>query len=152
MRRKCPCGRALRRKTAKLDGAFLLLHCAGVRQAPRNSPPTPLPGWITPDVIADTCSVFEPLYGHPLADDDVTEILLNVGNLFRILGTPGASGARPRRSDSVSPPKANGDRRRARRRTQATTKEPTNAIRRRAVALRDPDVDPTLSGAARTEP
>ena len=45
----------------------------------------PLPGWITPDVIARTRATFEPLYGHSLTDDQIIELLINAGNLFRLL-------------------------------------------------------------------
>lgn len=88
----------------------------------------PLPGWITPAVVADTRATFGPLYGRPLADDEVTDILLNVGNLFRVLTTPSATQARTRQPNHipVSPPGAEGARcHRAARRDQ-TIKEATN--------------------------
>jgi hypothetical protein len=52
---------------------------------PRNIPDRPLPGWITADVIALTRATWEPLYGRRLTDDEIVEILLSVGNLFRLL-------------------------------------------------------------------
>jgi hypothetical protein len=39
----------------------------------------------TPAAIADTRAVFEPLYGHPLTEDEVVGLLLNFGNLLRLL-------------------------------------------------------------------
>lgn len=53
--------------------------------APLHVPDRPLPGWITPDVIAVTRATWEPLYQRRLTDDEVIEILLGVGNLFRLL-------------------------------------------------------------------
>jgi hypothetical protein len=46
----------------------------------------PLPGWITPTVIAETRAVFQPFYeDQELTDDEIVRLLLNVGTLFRIL-------------------------------------------------------------------
>jgi len=53
-----------------------------------------LPGWITPAVIAETRAVWQPFYAEELTEDDVLEILLNTGNLFRILHE-GARGKAP---------------------------------------------------------
>jgi hypothetical protein len=44
-----------------------------------------LPGWITPEVVEQTRTVWQPYYHSPLTDDDAIEILLNVGNLFQLL-------------------------------------------------------------------
>jgi hypothetical protein len=43
------------------------------------------PSWASPELFARTREVFEPLYGRPLTDDEIGEILTNVGQLFRIL-------------------------------------------------------------------
>ena len=53
----------------------------------------PLPGWITPDVITRTRATWEPLYGRALSDDEIVELLLNVGNLFRLLRDSSSSNA-----------------------------------------------------------
>jgi hypothetical protein len=37
------------------------------------------------DVIADTRAVWEPLYGRPLTDEEVHEILFNTAGLLRAL-------------------------------------------------------------------
>jgi len=50
-----------------------------------------LPVWITAEAVADTRAVFEPMHKRPLSDDDVVEILLNVGNLFENLSEPPAT-------------------------------------------------------------
>jgi hypothetical protein len=43
------------------------------------------PSWASPELFARTREVFEPLYGRALCDDEIAEILTNVGQLFRIL-------------------------------------------------------------------
>ena len=53
--------------------------------APASHTDRPLPGWITRDVIEQTRATWEPLYGHTLTDNQIIELLLNVGNLFRLL-------------------------------------------------------------------
>jgi hypothetical protein len=44
-----------------------------------------LPGWISADVITETRAVWQPFYQQPLTDDEIVALLLNVGNLFRLL-------------------------------------------------------------------
>ena len=65
-----------------------------------------LPTWVTPEFYARTRAVWEPIYGRPLSDDEVTEILVNVSNLFPVLfnssrrspaGPPQPGAVRPRR-------------------------------------------------------
>lgn len=56
-----------------------------MRQAPRKSPPTPLPGWITPDVIAETRTVWQPYYDEDLTEEQVVALLLPVGVLYEVL-------------------------------------------------------------------
>jgi hypothetical protein len=48
-------------------------------------PAGPLPGWITADVIAETRAVWQPFYEKELTNDEIVDLLLNVGTLFRIL-------------------------------------------------------------------
>jgi hypothetical protein len=43
------------------------------------------PSWASPELVARTREVFEPRYGRALSDDEIGEILTNVGQLFRIL-------------------------------------------------------------------
>ena len=43
------------------------------------------PAWASADTVARTRASFEPLYGRPLTDEEVGEILSNMGNLFRVL-------------------------------------------------------------------
>ena len=56
--------------------------------------PTPaldpaLPAWITPAWVQRVRVEFQPYYDQPLSERDATEILLTMGNLFRLLkGTP----------------------------------------------------------------
>jgi hypothetical protein len=54
-----------------------------------------LPGWITRDAIERTRATFEPLYGHAFTDDQIIELLLNVGNLFRLLRDSSSFQAKP---------------------------------------------------------
>ena len=42
-------------------------------------PAGPLPGWITPEVIAERCAVWQPFYEEELTNDEVVGLLLNVG-------------------------------------------------------------------------
>jgi hypothetical protein len=46
------------------------------------------PGWVSPELFARTRETFEPLYGRALTDDEVNEILTNMGQLFRLLFEP----------------------------------------------------------------
>ncbi len=48
-------------------------------------PTGPLPGWITADVIAETRAVWQPFYEKELTNDEIVDLLLNIGNLFRLL-------------------------------------------------------------------
>ena len=50
------------------------------------------PAWASSDTIARTRASFEPLYGRPLTDDELGEILTNMGNLFRVLAGDAAAG------------------------------------------------------------
>ncbi|HEX8524850.1 MAG TPA: hypothetical protein VF669_21540 [Tepidisphaeraceae bacterium] len=43
----------------------------------------PLPGWITPEVIAETRAVWQPFYEEALTNDAIVALLLNVGTLHR---------------------------------------------------------------------
>jgi hypothetical protein len=85
MRRKRLCRSALQRKIVKLARVFLVLQCAGVRRAPHKSPPTPLPGWITPELIAETRTVWRPYYPEDLTDEQAVALLLPVGVLYEVL-------------------------------------------------------------------
>jgi hypothetical protein len=44
-----------------------------------------LPGWITPELIAETLTTWQPYYPEPLTNDDAVEMLLTIGNLYRVL-------------------------------------------------------------------
>ena len=44
-----------------------------------------LPAWITPERIANTRTTWQPYYSEPLTDEDAIEMLLTVGNLYRVL-------------------------------------------------------------------
>jgi hypothetical protein len=55
-----------------------------LNSAPQHISDRPLPGWIGPDLIAATRATWEPIYQRGLTDDEIIEILLNVGNLFRL--------------------------------------------------------------------
>jgi hypothetical protein len=44
------------------------------------------PAWITPELLVETISVWQPRYARPLTTDDAIEILLNVAALFDALG------------------------------------------------------------------
>lgn len=73
-----------------------------------------LPAWITDAVIADTRTVWEPIYGRPLSDAEVVEILLCAGGLFHALfGSAKSTADRPEAghgvaSQSPSPRKVRG--------------------------------------------
>jgi len=56
-----------------------------VPQSPAATAADALPTWITPEVIEDTLRTWQRYYRKPLTHDDAIEILLNTGNLFRIL-------------------------------------------------------------------
>lgn len=47
-----------------------------------------LPNWITLDLIAETRAFWQPYYQIQLTENDVIELLLNIGNLFRLLREP----------------------------------------------------------------
>lgn len=47
--------------------------------------PQGVPAWITAEVIEDTLRTFQPFYPYDLTVDEAVGILLNVGNLFRVL-------------------------------------------------------------------
>jgi hypothetical protein len=44
-----------------------------------------LPAWVDELLMAETRAVWEPVYGQPLTDDEVLEILLSVGRLIDAL-------------------------------------------------------------------
>ncbi len=44
-----------------------------------------LPAWITPAWVQRVRTTFQPYYSTPLTDQDAVEILLSMGNLFRLL-------------------------------------------------------------------
>src|SRR5688572_25512147 len=55
---------------------------------PTSTPPArsaALPGWITPQEIEESRAFWQRYYEEPLTTDDVIGLLLNVGNLFRVL-------------------------------------------------------------------
>ena len=56
-----------------------------VPQSPAAHAADALPVWITKAVIEDTLRTWQRYYRKPLTRDDAVEILLNTGNLFRIL-------------------------------------------------------------------
>lgn len=47
-----------------------------------------MPDWVTPELLADTRHVWQRYYDKPLTDQDVSAILLNIGQLFDTLGVP----------------------------------------------------------------
>ena len=49
------------------------------------------PAWASADTIDRTRASFEPLYGRPLTDEEIGEILTNIGNLFRVLAGDAAA-------------------------------------------------------------
>jgi hypothetical protein len=49
--------------------------------------PAGTPDWITPELLADTIATWQPRYGGQLTTDAALEILMDVGQLFEILGT-----------------------------------------------------------------
>lgn len=52
-----------------------------------SSVPAGLPSWVTPEAVAETRTVFEPLYGHRLSDADVAEILIGTDRMFRLFSS-----------------------------------------------------------------
>jgi hypothetical protein len=44
-----------------------------------------LPPWISAEAIADTRTVWEPIYGRPLNNEEIMEILFNAEGLLRFL-------------------------------------------------------------------
>lgn len=44
------------------------------------------PSWITVEIMQDTLRTFRPFYGSGVTPAEALEILLNVGNLFELLG------------------------------------------------------------------
>ena len=71
--------------------------------------PTPatapvLPAWVTAEVMADTRAVWEPLYGRPLSDAEVGEILYHTDGLLRVLfdlkGRVSSRACRPQEGDA----------------------------------------------------
>ena len=50
-----------------------------------HAPSSSLPAWITPELIADTRAVWEPIYCRPLTNDEIIEILLNAAGVLRVL-------------------------------------------------------------------
>ena len=52
---------------------------------PAHAPSSSLPAWITSELIADTRGVWEPVYGRPLTNDEIIEILLNAAGVLRAL-------------------------------------------------------------------
>jgi hypothetical protein len=44
-----------------------------------------LPAWITPERIVATRSTWQPYYTETLTDEDAIEMLMTVGNLYRVL-------------------------------------------------------------------
>ena len=59
-----------------------------------------LPAWVTNEEIAETRAVYEPLYGCPLSNDDITEILVNTDQMFRLFYN-GADKDKPANSDDT---------------------------------------------------
>lgn len=47
-----------------------------------------LPAWVTPALIVSAVATFQPYYAEPLTRQDAVEILLTMGNVFRILSAP----------------------------------------------------------------
>jgi hypothetical protein len=47
--------------------------------------PAGAPGWVTPELLAQTLRVWQPDYEHTLTVEDVLEMMLNVGQLFDVL-------------------------------------------------------------------
>lgn len=47
--------------------------------------PSGAPDWVTPDLLAHTLDVWQPYSRTELSVDDAMEILLNVGQLMRVL-------------------------------------------------------------------
>jgi hypothetical protein len=43
------------------------------------------PDWITSELIALTLATWQPYYTETLTDDDAVEMLMTVGNLYRVL-------------------------------------------------------------------
>lgn len=59
------------------------------QQSPRYEPetlgPNALPDWMSPDLIKATISVWEPIYGKKLTQEDAVEILRNAGLLMDVI-------------------------------------------------------------------
>jgi hypothetical protein len=47
--------------------------------------PAGSPGWVTPELIADTIRVWQPYYRAPLTSEDALGMIMNVGQLFDVL-------------------------------------------------------------------
>jgi hypothetical protein len=54
---------------------------------------------VTPEFYERTRTVWEPIYGRRLSDDEIAEILVNVSNLFPVL----FSSSRPTPAAPTSP-------------------------------------------------
>ena len=52
---------------------------------PPHAIPVGAPSWITPELVADTIETWQPYYTQDLTADDAVEILMGVGNLFKVL-------------------------------------------------------------------
>jgi hypothetical protein len=44
-----------------------------------------VPRWVTPDLIRQTITVWEPRYGRPLSTDEAVQIILTAGRLCEVL-------------------------------------------------------------------
>jgi hypothetical protein len=54
------------------------------------------PDWVSAELFARTRATFEPMYGRALSDDEVAEILTNMGQLFRVLFDPTPQSVEPK--------------------------------------------------------
>ena len=70
-----------------------------MREAPRKSLSGPLPGWITPELIAETRAVWQPYFTEELTDEQAVALLIPVGVLYEILYTGEADHAEDQGDD-----------------------------------------------------
>jgi TorA maturation chaperone TorD len=59
-------------------------HSHADRPNPSGSAPS-RPSWVTPELIKKTLTTWQPYYKETLTEQDAVEMLLTVGNLYRVL-------------------------------------------------------------------